>query len=566
MKQNYSEIYDIIGKIKGSSNSWLALDKRFGIIRYIKVYNDIFKNNEDCELLVRHIKICELLHTYHVLETDYESELENKNNYYKNGKYSLINSNDKCRKRSRSFCQKLKKDLNQEFDIKKQKIPYFQKLLKNSLNYNKIFEILTNENDEKNIFSLNKFDIAVVSEFENFSLKQFINIIHSPNYSNSYEKRKLLDFICYQLIFSINNLHKINILHNSLTTDTIFIDKNAIVKISNFSFSTIINHEKINLRDYNSSRCYKSPEIIFSDNLSIKYNNSKSESIIKFSSDIWSLGCILYEIFYLKKLFSCNNTIEHMISILNVKKLFHNHVQEANSNNLININENGNGNTIMNFGISNEDIKSIPLAEGFIINIQQLLISDGINKKEISNILEKIKNDEESKKENNEIEIEYKTYKSEFLDNIDNIISSMLEFNPLKRISINSIFKYFSNEIKDSFNDLLIKDNEYNNNNFQNYLYNYSREKNIDENLNFVSIIPIDDVIISDNIFDLTKKFNHYQTIVKLDLNIDLNYDGSLLIENNIIKRQISFNNIISNIRNYNKVISFKEKVLLNVD
>ena len=86
----------------------------------------------------------------------------------------------------------------------------------------------------------------------------------------------------------IKEIHKNNIIHRDLTPDNIFINKNNKIKIGDFGIS------KINI-DYAKTQIgkiqYLAPEIILGN----KYNNK---------IDIYTLGCIIYELLTLNKYYN----------------------------------------------------------------------------------------------------------------------------------------------------------------------------------------------------------------------------------------------------------------------
>ena len=102
----------------------------------------------------------------------------------------------------------------------------------------------------------------------------------------------------------IKEIHSQKLIHRDLKPDNIFISKDYKAKIGDFG----ISKQLINTNDYSKTQKgtlrYMAPEILNGE----EYNRK---------IDIWSLGCILYELFTLKPCFDCpyiNGLINQIIS------------------------------------------------------------------------------------------------------------------------------------------------------------------------------------------------------------------------------------------------------------
>jgi NIMA (never in mitosis gene a)-related kinase len=80
----------------------------------------------------------------------------------------------------------------------------------------------------------------------------------------------------------VKHVHDRKILHRDLKSQNIFLTKTGIIKLGDFGISRVLNSTKSKAQSILGTPYYCSPEILKSD----KYS---------FKSDIWSLGCILYE-------------------------------------------------------------------------------------------------------------------------------------------------------------------------------------------------------------------------------------------------------------------------------
>lgn len=91
---------------------------------------------------------------------------------------------------------------------------------------------------------------------------------------------KIIGYWFTQLLFGLRVLHSKNILHRDLKAANIFLTKNYSLKIGDFGISKVLEHSSA--ITCIGTPLYLSPEVC---------NNQP----YGFSSDLWALGCILYE-------------------------------------------------------------------------------------------------------------------------------------------------------------------------------------------------------------------------------------------------------------------------------
>lgn len=113
---------------------------------------------------------------------------------------------------------------------------------------------------------------------------------------------KILD-IFVQICLGIKYLHDRKILHRDLKPQNVFLTKNGIVKLGDFGISTTLEHTNDVAQTKLGTPIFCSPEICMG-----KAYNSKS--------DMWSLGCILYELITLRHAFAGRSLSEIAIQIL----------------------------------------------------------------------------------------------------------------------------------------------------------------------------------------------------------------------------------------------------------
>jgi NIMA (never in mitosis gene a)-related kinase len=87
--------------------------------------------------------------------------------------------------------------------------------------------------------------------------------------------------IFYQMVLILKLCHSESISHRDIKPDDIFLDSQLNIKLGDFGFSaSVIDHQA---RSFVGTPFYMAPEIIDSQ----EYN---------FSCNIWSLGCIIYQL------------------------------------------------------------------------------------------------------------------------------------------------------------------------------------------------------------------------------------------------------------------------------
>jgi NIMA (never in mitosis gene a)-related kinase len=130
-------------------------------------------------------------------------------------------------------------------------------------------------------------------------LKTFINLYKDKD---EYINENIIYNIIKQICFGIKEIHDKNIVHRDLKPQNIFMCKGQQIKIGDFGISKQLFYSQ----NYKSTKIsagtygYVAPEIIQNR----KYNKK---------SDIWSFGCIVYELFHLS---------EHYLDIyIGVKKI-----------------------------------------------------------------------------------------------------------------------------------------------------------------------------------------------------------------------------------------------------
>lgn len=99
---------------------------------------------------------------------------------------------------------------------------------------------------------------------------------------NKYFNQSLVSTWIFQLILVSQYIHSCNIIHRDIKPQNIFVDKNMNLKIGDFGVSKLLDGTE-NCKTTAGTPYYCSPEVMKSQQYSKK-------------TDIWSLGCVIYEI------------------------------------------------------------------------------------------------------------------------------------------------------------------------------------------------------------------------------------------------------------------------------
>ena len=154
------------------------------------------------------------------------------------------------------------------------------------------------------------------------SLKDFL-ILCTRN--DEIIEKALLYNIIKQICICIKEINNKNIIHGNLKPENIFINENMEIKIGDFDISKNFNPIRENTKTLKKSGAiyYIAPEII-------------SKGVYNEKSDLYSLGCIIYELFSFSKYY--NDRKNNEIKVIDSKK-YNNKWQEI-INSLLQINYN----------------------------------------------------------------------------------------------------------------------------------------------------------------------------------------------------------------------------------
>ncbi|KAG5484005.1 hypothetical protein LSCM1_05857 [Leishmania martiniquensis] len=152
-------------------------------------------------------------------------------------------------------------------------------------------EILTKLNHPHIIMLFDSFetdsDFVVVMEYAQGEL---YDVLEDDKQLPAKEVQK----IAKQLIQALNYLHSNRIIHRDMKPQNILIGQNGAVKLADFGFARSMSYNTIVLTSIKGTPLYMAPELV-------------QERAYDNRVDLWSLGCILYELYYGKPPFYTNN-------------------------------------------------------------------------------------------------------------------------------------------------------------------------------------------------------------------------------------------------------------------
>ena len=114
------------------------------------------------------------------------------------------------------------------------------------------------------------------------------NYIDKNRYNSTLIEPNILNNIIKQICIGIKEIHDMKIVHRDLKPENIFINENMDIKIGDFGISKQLKSYK----EYTLTKTKAGTEYYIAPEIS-------DEGIYNEKSDIWSLGCIIYELFNL---------------------------------------------------------------------------------------------------------------------------------------------------------------------------------------------------------------------------------------------------------------------------
>lgn len=156
-----------------------------------------------------------------------------------------------------------------------------------SLKHNNVIELLDHFETDK--------DFVVVTEFAEGELFQILED------DGKLSEEQVREITC-QLLSALYYIHSHRILHRDMKPQNVLIGKGGVVKLCDFGFARAMSMNTLVLTSIKGTPLYMSPELV-------------EEKPYDHNADLWSLGCILYELYVGKPPFY-TNSIFQLVSLI----------------------------------------------------------------------------------------------------------------------------------------------------------------------------------------------------------------------------------------------------------
>ena len=188
----------------------------------------------------------------------------------------------------------------------------------------KVFLAFQNQIDAQRVYR----EIALLGKLKHNNVVGLKGIIPAQNGQDIYllfqhlesdvfkaVKNRVLDqmhkkYIVYQLACGLKYLHSAGVLHRDLKPSNVLINAQCQVKICDFGLSRTLESAFFNqpiMTEFIATRWYRAPEVLL---------GSRSYGT---KSDMWSLGCLIYELYSRRTLLPGENTIDQISKIVEFK-------------------------------------------------------------------------------------------------------------------------------------------------------------------------------------------------------------------------------------------------------
>jgi len=120
----------------------------------------------------------------------------------------------------------------------------------------------------------------------------------------TFHEDQILDWFS-QLLFAVKHIHDNHVLHRDLKSQNVFLTENNMVRLGDFGIARVLDHTFEQAKTVVGTPYYMSPEVC---------QNKPYDT----NSDVWALGCVLYELCTLSHAFESSNLLGLVFKIVQV--------------------------------------------------------------------------------------------------------------------------------------------------------------------------------------------------------------------------------------------------------
>jgi NIMA (never in mitosis gene a)-related kinase len=131
----------------------------------------------------------------------------------------------------------------------------------------------------------------------------FMHIRRAREAGRHFSERQVLDWVA-QIALALDHIHHLRVLHRDLKTQNIFLGRGGVVKLGDFGISRVLERTDDFATTVTGTPYYMAPEVCTSQPYTFK-------------SDVWSLGCVAYEIATLRHAFAADSLLSLVYQIVN---------------------------------------------------------------------------------------------------------------------------------------------------------------------------------------------------------------------------------------------------------
>ena len=118
-----------------------------------------------------------------------------------------------------------------------------------------------------------------------------------------FPERQVLDWTA-QIALALDHIHAMRVMHRDLKTQNIFLGRGGVVKLGDFGISRVLERTDDFATTVAGTPYYLSPEVCQNQPYTLK-------------SDVWSFGCVAYEIATLEHAFAADSLLSLVYRIVN---------------------------------------------------------------------------------------------------------------------------------------------------------------------------------------------------------------------------------------------------------